>query len=290
MKITVLGGTGFIGEHICRKLSENSRYEIISIYHGNIEENEKIKNVEYIKIDLNKDFDLLKIVLAKTDLLIFSIQPDAERIKKIFEIFPEKKINRILYLSTLLVYPDAKNPQREDVLPVPVTEYEKKKFGEELLLSEYCLEKEIILIIARLANVYGDTKNKGIINLILDSIYRGRPLKINGKGGQIRDYIFVEDAARFIEYLIEAKIKQSKEIFNICTGRGSTIKDIIFRIEEIVGCQVHFKFSNSIVEKKCVIGDNKKIKSISPNMPKYNLTSGLKKTIINYNKKYGKSI
>src|SRR5574338_313089 len=47
------------------------------------------------------------------------------------------------------------------------------------------------LVIARLANVYGDVKNRGIIGRAFSSLNDGTVLTVSGDGMQVRDYIHV---------------------------------------------------------------------------------------------------
>ena len=139
------------------------------------------------------------------------------------------------------------------------------------------------LCIARLSNVYGDVKNRGIINYIILSAIKGNLLTVYGdKDKKIRDYIFIEDAANLLEFLIFYKQQNLKEIFNICTGSAYSIQELIDMAERVTGRKINFEKGAPTLEKLINIGDNQKILALSHYKLKYNLAHGLKKTYKNY--------
>ena len=198
-----------------------------------------------------------------------------------------KRLKKIVYLSTLLIYSDSAEKQIEDAVPEPKTEYERNKYQEELILQETAEKIGCKLCIARLSNVYGDIKNRGVINKIIQSLIQENKFIIySDKHKQKKDYIFIEDAVNLLEFLIFYEQQKSKEIFNICTGSGHSIKALMDIAEKIVGRKINFEEGTSVLEKQINIGDNQKILALSHYKLKYNLTRGLKKTYTNYLKAY----
>jgi len=73
----------------------------------------------------------------------------------------------------------------------------------------------------RYFNVYGIGQTAGVIEQFLRNLKEHKPPIINGNGGQLRDFINVEDVARANLVAMESQIKN--EFFNIGTGRATSI-------------------------------------------------------------------
>ncbi|HEY4497311.1 MAG TPA: NAD(P)-dependent oxidoreductase [Candidatus Paceibacterota bacterium] len=262
MRILLFGGAGFIGEYLARVLHARSDCDIIV--------------VDRDSQTTAQDFD--------ADIVVVLTQPNGP-VKNVLlpAITLAKNIKKIVYLSTLLLYPDAPHTQDETVAPDPKTEYEIGKHNEELLLSDFTAERDFVLCIPRLANIYGDIQNRGIVHYMLLSAIKGDEFIVFGdKDKKVRDYIFIEDVVRFLEFLVFYPQSNKKEIFNICTGVGYSIAELISTLEAISGKQVNVNVGRSVLEKKSIIGENKKILNLSGYEPEHDLTRGLQKTYRNY--------
>ena len=281
MRALIIGGTGFVGEYVSRVLAQ-AGLSVLAV-HGSLLEEEPIAGVEYRQIDLDEDLLKFKATASECDTIIFSIQPDVFRMKKIISVLSSNDfINKIVYLSTLLVYPDSAIKSGEDQATDPLTEYERNKGQEENLLAQFTKNNGCRFVVARLGNVYGDRKNRGVVNYLMRAVTSGNTFVINGNGQQIRDYIFVEDVARLLKFIILLEQKDQKEIFNVCSGRGSSILNLIKLVEAIAGKKIKVKFGNPVKEKASIIGDNTKLLKLSGLQSQYDLPGGVKKAYENY--------
>lgn len=266
MKIVLIGGNGFVGEYLAKSLHKKDGCEILIAGRGSSLRNALYKDTEVI------------VVLTQPDK---TVMEDVTNFSK-----SSKLLRKILYCSTLLLYPQGENS--EEVLPDPLTAYERAKFKEELILSEATGKSGCKLCIVRLANIYGDVKNKGIVNHILLSLQKGgKDLIIQGDPKlKIRDYIFVEDAANLLEFLIFYDQQKQKEIFNVCSGVGISVSHLIDKIESVSRKKISFKVGDPVLEKKAVVGNNSKILNLTRYKFKFDLTEGLDKTYKNYLKSH----
>ena len=107
-------------------------------------------------------------------------------------------------------------------------------------------------------------------------------VRLNGKGDSVRDYMFIEDAVNWLERLIFYSQKNKIEVFNLCSGRGYSVKELVNSAEKLSGRKAETSAGPAVKEKKTIIGDNKKIVKLSGRKLKYNLIQGLKKTYKNY--------
>jgi UDP-glucose 4-epimerase len=282
MKILLIGGSGFIGEYLTKKISAKKNCEIIVVYNSAFLK-EKFTNVSYVKTDLTKPDKGLKETVNLVDAIVIMTQPNEKIIDNLIKtIKPESFLKKIIYLSTILLYDNFIGKQDESFSLNPATDYERGKFQEENKLSKFIRKNDLKLCIVRLSNVYGDIKNKGLINFIFLSLLNEKPMIINGEGGSVRDYIFIEDVVNWLDFLIFWNQKKKEEIFNICTGKGYSVKEVVNTVEKIVGKKVEKINGPAALEKKKIIGNNDKIVNISSMNPRYNLKKGLKKTRESY--------
>lgn len=282
MRILLLGGTGFIGEYLTDKLICRKDCEIIVACKETVSKTNS-KDVRYVELDLTRASKKFSKLINLADAVVILTQPNSKIIENLISsINPKSHLKKILYLSSVLIYGNSSSNQDEKSTLDPATDYEKGKYEEEKKLSEFIKGKEIKLCIARLANVYGDVKNKGLINYIFLSVLNKKEMIINGKGDSIRDYIFIEDVANFLEFLVFFNQKSRKEIFNICTGKGYSVKKVIKEVEKESGRKVKIINGMPVNEKKKIIGNNKKIADLSGIKLNYNLAKGLGKTYKNY--------
>src|SRR3989344_526774 len=288
MRILLIGGTGFIGEYVTKELAR-LHHKVYVVHKSPLKAKNKFGGVRYFRTDLNLQNTQLKRIFKRVDVLVTLIQPDLRQMKNvILAARGAKELKKIVYLSTLLLYPDSASPQKETAAPKPVTQYERKKYKEESMISRFAKKENYPLTVLRVATVYGDVKNKGIVNRVFLSLIRRDDLTIRGGRSNLnlRDYIFVEDAAKLIAFFILSKQKKPLEVINISTGRGYSVHDLVGRIEAITGGKAEFKTGKPISDKNINIGDNKKMKALSQYKFKHNLTTGLKKTYKNYLKIY----
>ncbi len=281
MKILVIGGTGFVGEHVCNQLVKAGD-SVIAIHNSGL--TNRILGVEYKQINLDQDTQGFEQILNEIEVVVFSIQPDIERMKKMIDVLSRQHhLKKIVYLSSVLVYGDSDDKQDEEAIPQPSTEYEQKKFEEEQLLSHALQNREdVVLSIVRLGNVYGDVKNKGIMHYIIKSLIIDGIFTINGDGSAVRDYVFVDDVGASVKDIVHMKQEKQTEIVNICTGVGTTILELIAYAEHAADKKLDFKKGSPVDEKHSVIGDNQKLKMMVGRGPEIQIQEGINKMYQRY--------
>lgn len=274
-KAVIIGGTGFIGEYLVKDLSKNKDFELAVLYRTNIPQ-KTLKDVTYLQIDGSKDGKKLGEIIKGIDYLFILVQPDVDLIKNIIRY--GSTVKKIIYTSTMLLYADSDKPHKENSKIKAITDYEKNKLNEEKLLCKFANSSNLKLCIARLGNVYGDSKNKGLIQKMFNSIMSDDVFTLNGDGEQKRDYVYVTDVASLLNKLASYKQNNSIEIYNICTNSGFTIKEIRNLLEKISNKKLKVRYNPPIEEKKYLLGNNEKIMKIIKDYKFIPLKSGLQKT------------
>lgn len=114
-------------------------------------------------------------------------------------------------------------------------------------LSKLMIERTLALhghlhgleyVILRIANAYGPLqtahRGQGLIPAVLDRYRNGQPVTVFGDGSTIRDYVYGDDVAAAVR--LAAELDGSPQlVVNIGTGIGSSVADIIGKIESIAG-------------------------------------------------------
>lgn len=282
-KILVVGGTGFVGEYVTKLLTNRKKLEIFVI--GAPSNNKAFaEKTRHYEIDLSRPlaYNKLPKTISWFDTAVIMTQPSVPIIRNILKLLDmATNLKKVVFVSTILVYPSSNKKIRETVVPSPVSQYEKDKIAEENMLTNYAKKRNIKLGIIRMANVYGDKKNRGIIGLIFNSALNNNPLVVNGDGNQKRDYIFVEDAANFIRSVVLCKQNKPIEVFNVCTGKSHTINKLIKLTKRITGKNILVNYAPAVPEKRSITGDNAKIIKLF-GKPRYSLLEGLNRTYTNY--------
>jgi UDP-glucose 4-epimerase len=241
----VLGGGGFLGKNLCGALS---RLGFETFCFSKIDVN--IPNVKWIPGDFCDDGDLeaatvgMDIVFhlistttpASGDLdPLADAQSNILQTIKLLEACRRAEVGRIVFVSSGgTLYGNA------DVLPtpesqqcLPVCAYGISKLAVEKYLLLYERLYGVTGISLRVANPYGPGqlayKNQGVIGAFIRKALRDESIEIWGNGQVVRDYIFIDDV---IEALIKSAFYKGQErVFNIGSGCGTSINDIVILLE-----------------------------------------------------------
>lgn len=237
-KILVTGGAGFIGFHLCTKLTELGADVTIydNLSSGMMENVKDVPKAKFIKgdiLDLShllnlEKFDLIYHLAAQV-VVPYSMENPTED----FETNAHGTINvlekarkdhtQLIFASSAAVYgnPDS-FPTKEEYGFHPFSCYGLSKVVGEEYCQVYMQQYGLDITILRFANVYG-SRCHGVISDFLDKLKKHpEKLEIIGTGQQSRDFVHVSDIA---EALVLATDKKAiGKTYNL--GIGETIKII----------------------------------------------------------------
>jgi UDP-glucose 4-epimerase len=131
-------------------------------------------------------------------------------------------------------------PTPETAATEPITAYGIGKLMIEKYLALYERQWGLGYRVLRVANLYGPfqraDKGQGLIAALLARALRGETIEIWGDGSVVRDYVFVDDV---VDALQAAAIDDSGErIFNVGSGKGRSVREIITSIEAQLGTRL----------------------------------------------------
>ena len=136
----------------------------------------------------------------------------------------------LVFISTGDVYAPSLEPHTESGTKGAGNIYGLSKLvGEQLLDLARRARPDVRFFVARMFNLYGPGEtNAHVIPDILNEIARGPILRL-GNIDAIRDYLYVDDVADALCRL--ATYDGPESVFNIGTGRGQSVRDLIGVIE-----------------------------------------------------------
>ena len=135
-------------------------------------------------------------------------------------------------------------------------------------------------LILRISNLYGEgqdpTRPQGIISTMFDRILRRKPIQVWGDGSAVRDYVHVEDGAGACHLALNYRGKEN--IFNIATGKGTSIRQLLRLAEKISGIKPRVQWMTSrILDVPRNVLDRNRARTRLKWQPKITLKTGLQR-------------
>lgn len=311
-KFLVTGGGGFIGQNIVNLLSKkNNSVIIIDNNFRNINQNlKKNKNIKFYKRDIREKNKISKLffnVDAVVHLAYINgteffykypvdvLEVAIKGLMNVLDLCVENKIKELYLASSSEVYHLAKTiPTKEDNVELKIPDVRNPRYSyacgkilTEVAGIHYGKKFFKKLIIFRPHNVYGPNMGNEhvipqLINKIKKNKYKKNTIKIQGSGNEIRTFIYIDDFISGFEKIISNG--KHLNIYNIGTTERIKINNLTKLIAKIMLKKVVLKKGKLKKGGTPIRCPNiNKIKSIGFKK-KYNLLSGLKKTIEWYNK------
>lgn len=174
-------------------------------------------------------------------------------------------VDNFVFSSSCSVYGNAQQlPVSEDApLAEPESPYARtKQMGEAMCRDFTNLHKDFNVILLRYFNPVGahpsgligefQDLSESVVPVITKTAIGSRPqMTVFGDdyttrdGSCVRDYIHVMDIAnahtRALQYIIEDRNKQNCEVFNLGTGNGVTVLELIKAFEKVSGEKLNYK-------------------------------------------------
>ncbi len=265
MKFIITGGCGFIGSHLIIHLIDKLGFEVINIdnlsYSSNphfINKIEKNKNYTFINANINdrkkiKNIfeihqpDKLMHLAAEThvdrsienpfqfiETNIIGTYNLLEISKNYFQSISEQKKKRFTFhhISTDEVFGDLDDCNSlftENTRYNPSSPYSASKASSDHLVRAWSRTFGLPTIISNCSNNYGPNQyREKLIPLIISRALNLQSLPIYGNGGQIRDWLYVED---HIKALIKISLNSKNlDYYNIGGNAEKTNLEVVKKI------------------------------------------------------------
>lgn len=252
MLCLVLGAGGFIGTNLCRALLMKGH--TVRAFGRRQSFPEALYGCDWITGDF-ADPASLAAAIRGCDVvfhLVNATTPASANADKIADLNAnvastlhlldaccETGVSRVVFVSsggTIYGIPD-QVPTPETAPTNPITAYGISKLAIEKYLGLYEYLHHLDYRVLRVANPFGPyqtaLKNQGVIAAFVRRALTGQPIEIWGDGLVIRDYVYINDVIEAL--ILAASHKGAGRIFNIGSGVGLSLNDIVSAISKLLG-------------------------------------------------------
>lgn len=256
--LLVTGGAGFIGSNFIHYLLKNySQCKIINLdkltYAGNLDnlkDIEKDPRYEFVHGDI-RDRELVQKIFKRVKGVVhFAAETHVDRsildagefvLTDVYGSFvlldalKNSDVEFFLHISTDEVYGSRdKGCFKEEDSLCPSSPYAASKAGADRLAYAYYITYGLPIIILRPSNNFGPYQYpEKFIPLFVTNAVEGKNLPLYGEGKNVRDWLYVDDHCRAIDFVIRKGKKG--EIYNV--GADNELKNIIVaeKIVQLLG-------------------------------------------------------
>ena len=261
MKLLITGGAGFIGSAFVRyALSRMAPKRLVNLdkltYAGNLDNVASVARdpryrfvhadicdgptVEAICLEERPDTIVHFAAESHVDRSILTPAPALEtNVRGTFTMLEAARgcgVRLFVHVSTDEVYGSLDSPlEADELFPLnPSSVYSASKAGSDMLALSYWTTYGLPVIVTRASNNYGPHQfPEKLIPLMISNALEEKPLPIYGDGGQVRDWLFVDDHCRALHALLERG--RPGEIYNIGGNRALPNLEVVHRILQITG-------------------------------------------------------
>lgn len=243
MKISMIGGSGFVGTRLISILKNNNEIELFnfdknqSSDYPNITHIGDVRNQDQLKKQLKAaDHIILLAAEHRDDVSPTSLYYDVnvEGMKNVLKAMDENHIKDIIFTSTVAVYGLNKENPDENHAVDPFNHYGKSKWQAEQLLKNW-YEKDPAgksVTVIRPTVIFGEN-NRGNVYNLLHQIASGKFLMV-GNGENKKSMAYVGNVASFIKHCVENK-EEGYRIYNYVDKPDLNMNELIIEVEKSLG-------------------------------------------------------
>lgn len=298
MKVLVTGGAGFIGSHLVDKLISEGHdvfvFDDLSLG--------KIQNIDekahFIEVDLRDFTEVSRIMALVNPEIVYHLAANAAENKAQFSPVDistrnfntflntltasiQQKVKRFIFTSSIASYGAIQAPFKESDHPEPEDLYGLAKFHAEEILKILSKVHGFEYVITRLHNVYGPRQSmtdpyRNVVALWMNSLLKGKPYVIFGKGENTRCYSYIDDVISGLVACLEAP---ANEIFNMGADEPYNLLQLSDAIQKVTGGTIPPEhYPDRPQEVKIAIEDHSKAKDVLGYQTTVDLEEGLRRT------------
>ena len=319
MKILLTGGAGYVGS-ACLRLLKQSGHTVVAF--DNLVEGHPfaVDGAKLVVGDI-RDMAFLEQTMRENEIeavMHFAAATDVgESVRNpsyhydnniggtlsLLNAMAAAKVKKILFSSTCATYGmNPKSPMAEDADQDPCSPYARTKLTVEWMIKDFAHIHDFGYTLLRYFNAAGASQDGNfgeyhhpenhLIPLVLENILCGESeLKVFGDdyptadGTCIRDYVHIEDLASAHLLAMEAIGEGTAEVFNIGTGDGQSVMDIIQACEQVSGHKANYK----VVDRRPgdppeLVANSSKLRTQLGWQPKYTTIADIVRTAWTWHK------
>lgn len=310
MNVLITGGAGFVGSNLAREtVHKGWQVRVLDNFYLGSPKNlsDIIKEIEVIKGDIRSgktvdratrgvDYVFHQAAVSSSRMFVpdpsegFSV--NVQGFANLLFHAHKNGVQRVIYASTSSIYGDLPTPHREDMfIKSCPNHYAASKLASEHLAKAHTLEHGLETVGLRYFSIYGPgEEHKGryanMISQFLLGMRKGEPPVIYGKGSQTRDFTYVKDAVE-ANFLAAGKKGISREVFNIGTGKSTTINAAAALLNKYLGMDLKPRYVRNPIKNYVyhTLADTTKAKKLLGFKAKVPLEKGIEILARHYERK-----
>lgn len=273
--VLVCGGAGYIGSHTLRTLLDAGYFPVVLDNLSSGHREAVPADVPFVKGDLSDEVTLNQVFIDHHIHAVIHFaafieagesmlspgrfyQNNVANTLKLLETMRRHNVSQLVFSSSAGVYGEPRQlPIREDAAKLPVNVYGETKWMVEQMLGAYSRAYGLRSISLRYFNACGAspdgtigeahrTKSHLIELALLTALGKRPAIKVFGTdyptpdGTAVRDYVHVMDlASAHVAALRALENGQPTAAFNVGTGTGFSVKEVLDTVEAVTGRPLH---------------------------------------------------
>lgn len=305
-KYLVTGGAGFIGSHIIEELLRRGE-TVRSVDNFLTGKRENIapflERIDFIEGDI-RDSETCRLAAEGMDIVLHqaalpsvprSIQDplltndiNIRGTLSLLVASSKAGVKKFVFASSSSVYGDDPHlPKKEGREGNPLSPYAVSKRAGELYCQLFNRIFGLQTVCLRYFNIFGPRQDPSsqyaaVIPLFVTRMLRGENPNIFGDGEQSRDFTYVANAVE-ANILAAETGNVSGEVFNIGCGERTTVNNLAFKINDILGKDIRPSYAESRPgDVKHSHADISKARKLLKYNPAVNFEQGLKRVVQYY--------
>ncbi len=261
-RVLITGGAGFIGSHLAAAIAERGWTTVVldDLSTGKAENIRPLlsrSNFSFVQGSI-LDMDLLREILRRHGITAITHQAARPSVARsiedpqtttavnvtgtvhVLKAAAECGCRRVVIASSSSIYGDTPELPKHEAMPLnPKSPYACSKAATELYLRVFQSIYGLETIGLRYFNVYGPRQDPAsqyaaVVPRFITAALAGRPLAINGDGGQTRDFTFIRDVIAANLQAIAAPRLEGDAV-NIAFGARISILELARHILRMTG-------------------------------------------------------
>jgi len=299
LKCLLIGGCGFIGSHLVRRLVTSGRSITVLDWKEPLDQ-DKESGVTYIAGDFS-DAELIGLLVSKHDEVVHlayatvpntsfdnplaDLDQNLHPAVQLFDIVARKGARLLLVSSGGTVYGEAiSTPITEEHPTRPISPYGVTKLTLERYAYLYAVTRGLKVTCVRPANPYGEGQRpfagQGFVSTAMATAMQGKPITIFGEQGTVRDYIYIDDLVEGMFLVLENA--NANETYNIGVSIGRSNLDVVNTMRPLlqeIGVELRIDYAPARpFDVKVNVLDCSRIRSMGW-QPQVDFEAGLKRTL-----------
>lgn len=199
----------------------------------------------------------------------------------------DANVQRFVYAASSSTYGDSPHlPKVEDRIGRPLSPYAVTKYANELYADVFGKTYGLPIIGLRYFNIFGPRQDPNgayaaVIPLFIDAVLQGKAPRMNGDGGQTRDFTFVENCVQAnIRAALTTNPAALNEVYNIAVADRTSLNDLFNILKEEAGSDITPEYGpDRPGDIRDSLADISKAKNLLGYDPQIRIREGLQQTL-----------